>query len=127
MELGHSRVRLDPLDVSPAQINFQIKPCLCIPHVITPYVKSWTRLTAVAAAETPLRHLSAIHHQLDLSAFSTGRRVLGFAGRIFLSRISSASRGTAPLEGQQPFDMTIDLKPSLVAGSLDCNYNLATT
>jgi hypothetical protein len=45
----------------------------------------------VAAVETLLRHLFAIHLQFNLSAFDTGRRVLGFAGRFFSSRIFSAS------------------------------------
>ena len=51
--------------------------------------------------------------------------MLGFAGRFFSSRISSASKSTTLLEGEQPFDLTFDLKRFLAADLLNCNYNLA--
>jgi len=49
----------------------------------------------------------------------------GSTGSFFSLRISSVSKGTTPLEGEQPFDLTFDLEHFLVADSLNCNYNLA--
>jgi len=39
--------------------------------------------------------------------------------------ISSISKNTKPLDGPQPFDLTIDLKYLPIAGLRNCNYNLA--
>jgi hypothetical protein len=79
----------------------------------------------VVAVSIPLHHVFATRLQLDLSAFCTGRRVLGFTGRFFSSGISSASKSTTPLQGEQPSDLTFDLEHFLVADLFNCNYNLA--
>jgi hypothetical protein len=65
--------------------------------------------------------------QLELSVFYTGRRVSGFVGSFFWSRISSASNNITDSDGRQLSDITPDLNCFLVAGPLNCNYNLATT
>ncbi len=79
------------------------------------------------AEAAALRHVFDIHLQIDLSAFATGRRVLGFARLLFLFSIPIVSKSTVYEEGGQPFEITPDLNYRPVADQPNCNYNLATT
>jgi len=63
--------------------------------------------------------------QLDLSVFYTGRRVRGFVGSFFWSRISSVSKNNTNSNRKQPFDITSNFNCFVVAKLLNCNYNLA--
>ena len=62
---------------------------------------------------------------LRRSAGATGSCPWDSTGRLFSPPISSASKSTTPLEGEQPFDIPFDFPCFVVAGPLDCNYNLA--